>query len=569
VAGEGNFVPFISLSGGHSLPAEPAAKGGAVVEQFDIGCIKLKAFYDAAKRLLFVLDMTEDEVLPNTVLVLDEKGDRKWDDILENDFSVPAETIRPRKDNKYQKLDIDYEGLDYYNDAIFTKNAEQLKEWRRRSAETQKEIRIREARHELDLARATVGEARKTIADLDEFMELQREKLKAAKSEIGKVSPKDSAAKILRYEARIERADAKKARSLRRLKRAQKRIDSSAKMLNNYGNDLTASDSEKAFPKASVKRLDIGGENMNENDVKPLFTEDPNIMDTENAFRPVSFDRPMQPSVGAAPQPQYAPPPPPQYSPEPQYEQPAQYAPQPQYTPPPQHAQQYTAPQQFAQPAAPQPMMERPVAPVSGRDIKIQSTEGLGNRASGAYYLLLLLLIGLSIFTLYLYQEKMNSAEIPHIAATTPARLEPLPERLPERLPELVEPVFHAEPAAPSPFIEPFPAAQPDSPFFDPIIAEEFLPEPQSVEFYEEGVVEDDYYWPASEPVFEPAPVFEPEPFVEAVHPLIDLGPEDLFFEDDMVWESEPSDEPMFFDEPEPFDFEWNDEGEFDVDSFF
>jgi hypothetical protein len=398
-------MPFVSFGGGAD---------GVAAEEREVGGIKIKAFRDASRKLLFVLDTTRDSILPNVLLVIDGKDDRKWDDILENDFRIDPETVRPRANNKYQRLDIDYDGLGVYSEAMFSNDAEELRKWRLAAAEKQKYFRMAEAERELELARATIGEARKTIAGLDEFIALQKDKLKAAKKNLGKEPPKDSAAKILRYEARIERAEAKKARSARRLKRAERRIDSNGKILDNYRNTV--------IPKGRVMNDD--------NDVKPLFTENPNIIDTDNAFKPVSFgpppisEPPVAPSAATAPA-----------------EAPVAYT-----------------PQQFVPPAAPamqpiRPAVERPAAPMTG-DLKIAEVERKRGQ-SGAYYLMLTLLIGLSIFTLYLYQKKMGSVETPHIAATATETITPEPTR-PEIVvnPEPQREVADAAPTMPTPIPE-------------------------------------------------------------------------------------------------------------------
>ena len=409
-----NFVPHINLGGNVPLGS------GAAIEHHDIDGIKLSAFYDAAHRLLFVLDTTKDEILPNTVLILDSKGGRKWDDILANDFGVDPETVRPRANNKYQKLDIDYESLKYYNDVIVSKQRDVLAATRDEIAMRHRDIRLGEAYHEIDLAESTVREATKTIHELDEFMALQKDKLHAAKKEVGKVPPKDSAAKILRFEARIERAAAKKARSERRLLRAQKRIASAKKMLNNYRDILT--------PR---------GVEMNDNEVKPLFTENPNIIDNENAFKPVSFNHtpppaasaheprsegwspafseaaPAAPAFGDSHSPSY---PAPHHTPNPVHDfTPPQHTAQTP-TPPQQHMTEHQRPASHSNPHhVPRAHHAAPPPPPLGADIKIEPT--YNGRAGGAYYLLLMILIGLSIYTLYLYQQRMSMSETPHIAA--------------------------------------------------------------------------------------------------------------------------------------------------------
>ncbi|MDR2769941.1 MAG: hypothetical protein LBB08_00655, partial [Rickettsiales bacterium] len=86
-------TPLVSLSPQGSI-------GGVAAELREIGPVKIKAFYDASHKLLFVLDITHDDILPNALLVVDARGGRKWDDILKSDFGVEPESVRPRKNNK-------------------------------------------------------------------------------------------------------------------------------------------------------------------------------------------------------------------------------------------------------------------------------------------------------------------------------------------------------------------------------------------------------------------------------------------------------------------------------------
>jgi len=236
---------------------------------------------------------------------------------------------------------------------------------------------------------------------------------------------------------------------------------------------------------------------MNENEVRPLFTEDPNIMDNENAFKPVSFSTPPPAApVSATPAP-------------------AVFEFVPEFVPPPQPARAAQPVQPAVAsdiiPSVPAPMpIARPVSPISGNDIRISTPEG--GRASGAYYMLLLLLIALSIFTLYLYQKKMSAADTPHIAATQ----SPVPEEIvDEPIPEFIaEPEVASEP---EPFIEPAiesepaPVIEPEvEPEFESEIEPEIEPEIERPEIFEETDVIMDDGAEAATPI-EPAPAeFEP-----------------------------------------------------------
>ena len=86
--------------------------------EYNIAGNVLRAYYDADDKLVFVLDSTLDDRKPNALLVINPVGDRKWDDILVNDYNVDLETVRPKKNNKYQKLDIEYSGLAEYDNLI-------------------------------------------------------------------------------------------------------------------------------------------------------------------------------------------------------------------------------------------------------------------------------------------------------------------------------------------------------------------------------------------------------------------------------------------------------------------
>ena len=78
------------------------------MREYNVAGNELRAYYDNDGALVFVVDMLVNDRKPNVLLVIDAVDNRKWDDILENDYGVELETVRPKKDNKYQKLDIEY-----------------------------------------------------------------------------------------------------------------------------------------------------------------------------------------------------------------------------------------------------------------------------------------------------------------------------------------------------------------------------------------------------------------------------------------------------------------------------
>ena len=76
------------------------------MRSYDIDGNAINAFYDDSDDLIFVLDNTVNQNKPNVLLVINPMGDKKWDEILSGEYGIDLETIRPKQDNKYQKLDI-------------------------------------------------------------------------------------------------------------------------------------------------------------------------------------------------------------------------------------------------------------------------------------------------------------------------------------------------------------------------------------------------------------------------------------------------------------------------------
>ena len=88
------------------------------MRSYDIDGNEINAFYDSSDDLVFVMDNTINQTKPNILLVINPQADKKWDEILSGEYDVDLETIRPKQDNKYQKLDIEYSGLSVYENLI-------------------------------------------------------------------------------------------------------------------------------------------------------------------------------------------------------------------------------------------------------------------------------------------------------------------------------------------------------------------------------------------------------------------------------------------------------------------
>lgn len=598
---------------------------------YNIGDFDFRAFYDADDNLIFVVDNTISTLRPNVSLIINPDGDRKWDDILENDYNIDLESVRPKKDNKYQKLDIDYDGLDVYAKLISAHNTNgdidtainQLYRFRDMAGRRAAAMRLSAAEAASDAARDTITRTEQTISQLKAQIRQQKSKLTAERKTIGRVPTKQSASKILRAEAQIDDASDKLKRAQRRATNAKKRLVAAENEIEiarqilgtpyEYDSDTTS----RTTPVARVRPVsaksntpvfhviddeeDINDkidddiddnindepdfndiddtpqepkvDTMAQDEVKPLFDEDPKILDDEIAFKPIAFDAPdvdttpestgPTPNVNSTPTPaplSFTPPTvdntfassdktfepistpvldtmtpietpaendtlnvypqlsdsellPSQMADAQQYDSaPSSPAPVVPIDTPVSDPEPATPP---IAPAAPTPTMARPVSPLTGSSVNGMGTKSNDepHRPTLMYYIMLILLIGLSIFTLWLYQRSTNDT-IPDLSAKT----EPVTEQQssafiePQATPD-VAPVSIPEPA-PEPVVEPEPI-----PVVEPEPAPVAEPEPTPTEVPIVPVSET-----TPEPVVSDGP-FLSEPLVqEPAKPLIDLN---------------------------------------------
>lgn len=298
--------------------------------EYDISGNVFRAYYDADGKIVFVLDFTESDVKPNVLLVINPVGDRKWDDILMNDYGVDLETVRPKKDNKYQKLDIEYTGLAEYDDLINAhKSGTSVSIALDRLARFHDDAARRAAYERLDAAeliaeraRETIEKTKTTISDLQSRLKMLRTKLATQRHEIGREPTKQSAAKILRTETQIDSANDKLGRAKKRLQKAQRRLanaEEDIEVANNILAILGKKDSEEAVMlPGRLEQTDVvafapvfkpidthdeavlienneepKADEMADDEVKPLFDTDPKILNDEIAFKPVDFSAPV------------------------------------------------------------------------------------------------------------------------------------------------------------------------------------------------------------------------------------------------------------------------------------
>ena len=300
--------------------------GKLTLRQYDIDGNNIDAFYDADGYMVFVLDNTINANKPNVLLVINPDADKKWDDMLANDYGVDLETIRPKVDNKYQKLDIEYSGLAVYDNLIsayesgedLSEHLNQLSVLRDSAARHSAMMRLNVANDTISKTNVTIVKTKETILRLQARLKSLRAKLSATKKEIGKVATKQSASKILKLESQIDATAEKLKRAQKRLESAQKRLEIAtvdaelaSDLLNQPAVEIKASIKEKpsknkpvmVAPKYEVQTVeedtdddaddDVDAEDENKDEeIEPLFNEDPQILDNDNAFMPINFEPP-------------------------------------------------------------------------------------------------------------------------------------------------------------------------------------------------------------------------------------------------------------------------------------
>lgn len=578
-----------------------------------------RAYYDAQGNLAFVIDDTQDPRKPNTLLVLDAVGDRKWDDILANDMGVDLETVRPKKDNKYQKLDIEYSGLPVYVALIAAYEADEditdalveLELFRDTAARHAAGQRLAVAEDVAEKSRDTIETTAETIVELQERVRELRRKLADLRKSIGREPTKQSAAKILRCEARIDATNEKLSRAKKRLSNAQKRLDDADADADVARAILARLDAEKVVPENYAVSMPVATDMMvaesalppaevaadqlpdivhahntdltiindeqgaltmaDENEeVKPLFDTDPEILDDEIAFKPIEFGAPM--AVAPVPAPteemekeevKFEPIPAPlSFAPpvaadvvEEVTERPIDVRPVVTETQPVlqsmtpiaeenteifetvAQAAPVAAPVEFTPvtraaqevpDVAPAPIDSsfRPVSPITGAPVAAAGGKdvaaGRAQKPTVLYYVMLVALIVLSIFTLWMYQR--NSADtMPNLSAKTAEEVvapvvevqevEPVPEPEPVVIPEPEPIVIEPEPV---PVVVPEVEVEPV-----PVVVEtpEIAPEPVEVKV-----------GPAPAPVEEPASPFIDEAAIIASKPAYNVSQNENMF---------------------------------------
>ncbi len=579
-------------------------------KDYDIAGNQFRAFYDANSNLVFVIDYTTDDRKPNVLLVINQIGERKWDDVLANDYDVDLETVRPKKDNKYQKLDIEYTGLAEYDELIrqyetgtdFSDALDALSRFRDASIRRTATRRLSAATTIADKSRDTIVKTNESISELQTRIKQLRTKLNQQKKSIGREPTKQSAAKILRTESQIDATNEKLRRAKKRLANAQRRLvaaDADAEIAREIlehspaANDVNVdADKKSALPAARAPRDLMAttpapvpattkteftedttdqqpkAEIMADEEVKPLFDKDPEILDEEIAFKPIDFDVPntnsnmsnvmgdeyvSEGSSVVAPAPLSFTPPTPKVASDATAanEVPVEFRPitdvpnqstQPQpvldtitsvdvpvsadmvmptenkisddMRPAPVMPDVPPMQNNAAPEIAPAPVSSdlRPVSPISGA-APVVASDGGQRRPTFLYYIMLLALIALSVFTLWLYQKK-SATNVPDLTTVAPAPHVAVPPQTDTANSPFIAPVETADDMATAETVEitvPTPVAE-----SEPVVV---VPEPEPEPVPVSAPAPQDAT-PVAEPVPEPVPVVaEPEPVAVVPEP--------------------------------------------------
>jgi len=526
---------------------------------YDIARNVFRAWFDADDKLVCVVDETVDEYKPNVLLVIKPVDDRKWDDILQNDYELDLELVRPKKDNKYQKLDVEYDGLQFYQDLIqaddasvdLSKSIAALNDFRDAAVRRSAMARLVAAEDEIENATDTAQRTEENLKSLRERRKTLRARLERQRNLVGREPTKQSASRILRTESQIDAAEEKIKRAQKRLENARRRLDAATEeaeaarkllalrrepVATETINDTSRKSAVSKKPMVAAMSLPVpdyddlqpqGQDMADTEEVKPLLDQDPEILDEEIAFKPVEFDD-IKPTVAEEPEPQDQPEPKAQQvaAPVPESEW---SLPQPEYDENGQEVQEVVekpqvletiqsveesqpsdkdttgqaTTEQYQNIAAPRPVSpvsaaaSRPVSPITGA-APVRPVDGMQShsRPNFVYYLLLILLIVMSVFALWLYQKKTGDTT-PFASVTRPDVIAPT-EPADQPAPVVIEPV--PEPIA-EPEPEPEPIAEPE-----PEPAQE--PEPVSVPEQQEADI--NVVWP-NQDVLQAA---QPEPTV-------------------------------------------------------
>ncbi|MCL2439561.1 MAG: hypothetical protein FWD15_03555 [Alphaproteobacteria bacterium] len=238
----GNWFEFEGVSGGRKFV-------------YDTDEFSFYAIYVNGEIMAAVVDTTCDEVNPSQILMIEPRdGDTdfepqvKWDVILQDDFGIDPNLVRPKEKTKYKKLDINYQSLQYYDEFIKTGDAILLGELKRERLRISLGLAYRREEQSLQVAnraKLTLGRTEKLIIALTQKVVNTNRKLARAEAANDEVKQAELTQRLYTTTEKLKRAQ-------RRLKRAEKRFADSER-------ELAARAEQIALIRELIARLEADG----------------------------------------------------------------------------------------------------------------------------------------------------------------------------------------------------------------------------------------------------------------------------------------------------------------------
>ncbi len=211
----------------------PLNTGDVYYQEYKNERFSFKAYFHQDK-LIFVIDETQDNISPNKRLIINplpgeevlENVTTKWDVILEQVYKLDLNEIRPKKDNLFEKLDIEYNGLNIYEDYINNPSNEIFESRiiinKEKNALTNCLKRLSEETEILNKSKTTVEITKKTLTVAIEQTAIVSNKLKNYKKDSSKTPEQVNKVSTQVYNA----IKTEKMRD-KRLKKARTRVEKS------------------------------------------------------------------------------------------------------------------------------------------------------------------------------------------------------------------------------------------------------------------------------------------------------------------------------------------------------
>ncbi|MBL0690460.1 MAG: hypothetical protein JJV96_01855 [Alphaproteobacteria bacterium] len=205
--------------------------------------IEITGYFDEEKLLSFVIDNSYEDILPIINLFIDPlKGETntvspetKWDTIIIEKYKLNLENIRPKNKNLYKKLDIFYEGLDFYQKLFTTAEKDndidnlqpilgKIKKLRIFYAYDQFKVRLLDGLEHKEKANSTLENIRSSIKTLTEKLEELEGRKKKLTEKFEKSPNKKTRLSIESVSRRLKKYGDQQSKLVKREQRAERNI---------------------------------------------------------------------------------------------------------------------------------------------------------------------------------------------------------------------------------------------------------------------------------------------------------------------------------------------------------